>query len=73
LCDTRGNGDRPLRFGGEVRRQLLGGSPLAAVIATAPEEAYEKLVSEVEHDLESYIEKNSLSFPIEAHLVVCRA
>jgi hypothetical protein len=54
-------------------RSYTAGSPLAAIIPTAPEEAYEKLVSEVERDLDPYIEQNSLSFPIEAHLVVCCA
>jgi ubiquinone/menaquinone biosynthesis C-methylase UbiE len=54
-------------------RSYTGGSPLAAIIATAPDQAYEKLVSEVERDLDSRIEQNSLCFPIEAHLVVCRA
>ena len=40
----------------------IGGSPLAAIVATAPEQAYEKLVSEVERALESWIEQNSLCF-----------
>jgi ubiquinone/menaquinone biosynthesis C-methylase UbiE len=53
-------------------RSYAGGSPLAAIIATAPEHAYEKLVSEVKRELDSYIEQNSLCFPIEAHLAVCR-
>jgi ubiquinone/menaquinone biosynthesis C-methylase UbiE len=51
----------------------IGGSPLAAIVAPAPEQAYEKLVSEVERGLDSCIEQNSLCFPIEAHLAVCRA
>jgi ubiquinone/menaquinone biosynthesis C-methylase UbiE len=51
----------------------IGGSPLAAIVATAPAPAYEKLVSEVERGLDSCIEQNSLFFPIEAHLAVCRA
>jgi ubiquinone/menaquinone biosynthesis C-methylase UbiE len=51
----------------------IGGSPLAAIVATAPEQAYEKLVSEVERGLDLCIEQNSLCFPIEAHLAVCRA
>jgi hypothetical protein len=54
-------------------RSYTGGSPLAAVVATAPEGGYEKLVSEVERHLDSWIERNSLCFPIEAHLAVCRA
>jgi ubiquinone/menaquinone biosynthesis C-methylase UbiE len=82
LLETAGLSDCAIRAeSGAVRfpsaaifvRSYIGGSPLGAIIATAPEEAYEKLVSEVERDLESYIEQNSLSFPIEAHLVVCRA
>jgi hypothetical protein len=32
-----------------------------------------ELLSEVEHDLDSYIEHDSLRFPIEAHLAVCHA
>ena len=48
----------------------IGGSPLAAIVATAPASAYEELVSEVERGLGASIE---LSFPIEAHLAVCRA
>jgi hypothetical protein len=48
----------------------IGGSPLAAIVATAPAPAYEELVSEVERGLGASIE---LSFPIEAHLAVCRA
>jgi ubiquinone/menaquinone biosynthesis C-methylase UbiE len=54
-------------------RSYTEGSPLAAIIATAPEQAYEKLVSEVQRDLDSCIEQNSLRFPIEAHLAVSRA
>jgi hypothetical protein len=30
-------------------------------------------VSEVEHQLDSYIEHDSLRFRIEAHLALCRA
>jgi ubiquinone/menaquinone biosynthesis C-methylase UbiE len=48
----------------------IGGSPLAAIVARAPEQAYEELVSEVERGLGASIE---LSFPIESHLAVCRA
>jgi hypothetical protein len=73
LCDTRRNRERPLRLGGDVRRHYIGGSPLAAIVAMAPEQAYEKLVSEVKRGLDSCIEQNSLCFPIEAHLAVCRA
>jgi hypothetical protein len=51
----------------------IGGSPLAAIVAAAPEQAYEALASEVERALDSCIEQNSLCFPIEAHLAVCRA
>jgi hypothetical protein len=54
-------------------RSYIGGSPLAGIVATAPEQAYEELVSEVEHDLDAYMEHDSLCFPIEAHLAVCRA
>jgi ubiquinone/menaquinone biosynthesis C-methylase UbiE len=54
-------------------RGYIGGSPLAGIIATAPNQAYEELVREVEHDLDPYIEPDSLCFPIEAHLAVCRA
>jgi SAM-dependent methyltransferase len=54
-------------------RGYIEGSPLAGIVSTAPEQAYEELVSEVEHDLDSYIEYDSLRFPIEAHLAACRA
>jgi hypothetical protein len=50
----------------------IGGSPPAAIVTTAPEQAYEKLVSEVERGLDSCIEQNSRCFPIEAHLAMCR-
>jgi hypothetical protein len=50
----------------------IGGSPLAAIVTTAPAQAYEKLVSEVERALDPVIEQNSLCFPIEAHLALCR-
>jgi SAM-dependent methyltransferase len=48
-------------------------SPLAAIVTTAPKEAYEQLVTEVERDLDSPTEQGSVCFPIEAHLAVCRA
>src|SRR5919198_1397469 len=48
-------------------RSYIGGSPLAAIVATAPTPAYEKLVSEVERTLDPLIEQGSLCFPIEAH------
>ena len=51
----------------------IGGSPLAAVVATAPAAAYERLVGEVEDALDPLIEQGSLCFPIEAHLARCRA
>jgi ubiquinone/menaquinone biosynthesis C-methylase UbiE len=51
----------------------IGGSPLAAIVATAPEQAYEQLVSEVERALDPLIEQGSLRFPIEAHIAHCRA
>jgi ubiquinone/menaquinone biosynthesis C-methylase UbiE len=51
----------------------VGGSPLAAMVATATEQAYEQLVSEAEHALAPLVEQGSLCFPIEAHLAVCRA
>ena len=41
-------------------RSYIGGSPLAGIVATAPEEAYEELVSEIEQDLDSYTEQDSL-------------
>jgi ubiquinone/menaquinone biosynthesis C-methylase UbiE len=64
-----------VRFASAERfvRGYIGGSPLAGIIATAPNQAYEELVREVEHDLDPYIEPDSLCFPIEAHLAVCRA
>jgi ubiquinone/menaquinone biosynthesis C-methylase UbiE len=51
----------------------IGGSPLAAIVADAPASAYEKLVEEVERALDPLIEQDSLCFPIEAHLALCRA
>ena len=54
-------------------RSYIAGSPLADIVASAREHAYEALVSQVAHDLESYIEHDSLRFPIEAHLAVCHA
>jgi hypothetical protein len=51
----------------------IGGSPLAAIVATAPGKAYEELVSELERALDPLCEQGSLHFPIEAHLAVCRA
>jgi hypothetical protein len=53
-------------------RSYIGGSPLAAIVATAPAPAYEKLVSEVERALDPLIEQGLLCFPIEAHLALCR-
>jgi ubiquinone/menaquinone biosynthesis C-methylase UbiE len=54
-------------------RSYTRGSPLAAIVATVPAPAYEKLVSEVERALDPHIEQGELRFPIEAHLAVCRA
>jgi SAM-dependent methyltransferase len=54
-------------------RSYVGGSPLAAIVATAPAPAYEELVREVERAVDPFVEQNSLCFPIEAHLAVCRA
>jgi ubiquinone/menaquinone biosynthesis C-methylase UbiE len=51
----------------------IGGSPLAAIVATAPAAAYEGLVGEVEHALGPFIAEGALCFPIEAHLALCRA
>jgi SAM-dependent methyltransferase len=51
----------------------VGGSPLAALVAAAPASAYEELVREVERALDPFVEQGSVSFPIEAHLAVCRA
>jgi hypothetical protein len=51
----------------------IGGSPLAAIVATAPGKAYEKLVSELERVLDPLTEEGSVRFPIEADLAVCRA
>jgi hypothetical protein len=51
----------------------VGGSPLAAIVATAPAPAYDELVSEVERALDPVIEQGALCFPIEAHLAICRA
>ena len=49
------------------------GSPLAAVVASAPATAYDALVREVERSLVAFIQDGSLCFPIEAHLARCRA
>jgi len=82
LLETGGLRDCAIRAEtGDVRfpsaemfvRGYIGGSPLAGIVSTAPEQAYEELVSEVEHDLDSYIEHDSLRFPIEAHLAACHA
>jgi hypothetical protein len=54
-------------------RGYIGGSRLAALVAAAPAPAYEELVREAERALDSLIEQGSLSFPIEAHLALCRA
>jgi predicted component of type VI protein secretion system len=54
-------------------RSDIGGSPLAAIVATTQAPAYEKLVSEVERALDPLIEQGSLCLPIEAHLAHCRA
>jgi ubiquinone/menaquinone biosynthesis C-methylase UbiE len=51
----------------------IGGSPLAAIVATAPAAAYEGLIGEVERALGPYIAEGALCFPIEAHLALCRA
>jgi ubiquinone/menaquinone biosynthesis C-methylase UbiE len=51
----------------------IGGSPLAAIVAAAPEQAYEQLVREVERALDPLTQRGSLRFPIEAHLALCRA
>jgi SAM-dependent methyltransferase len=51
----------------------VGGSPLAAVVAAAPPSAYEELVREVKRVLNPFVERGSVSFPIEAHLALCRA
>jgi hypothetical protein len=72
-CVTRGDTGK-VRFASAATfvRSYVGGSPLAAIVATSPAPAYEKLVSEVEHALDPLIERGSLCFPIEAHLAVCR-
>jgi ubiquinone/menaquinone biosynthesis C-methylase UbiE len=54
-------------------RGYIGGSPLAAFVAAAPAPAYEELVREVKRALDPLIEQESLCFPIEAHLALCRA
>jgi ubiquinone/menaquinone biosynthesis C-methylase UbiE len=54
-------------------RGYIGGSPLAALVAASPAPAYEELVREVERSLDPLVEQGSLSFPIEAHLALCRA
>jgi SAM-dependent methyltransferase len=54
-------------------RSYIGGSPLAAILATAPAPAYGQLVEEVERALDPLIGRGSLCFPIEAHLALCRA
>ena len=54
-------------------RSYVGGSPLAAVVAAAPEPAREQLVREAERALGPLVERGSLRFPIEAHLAACRA
>jgi ubiquinone/menaquinone biosynthesis C-methylase UbiE len=54
-------------------RSYVGGSPLAALVAAAPAPAYDELVTEVERALDPPGEHESLRFPIEAHLALCRA
>jgi ubiquinone/menaquinone biosynthesis C-methylase UbiE len=51
----------------------VGGSPIAAIVATAPAPAYDELVSEVERALDPITQQGSLRFPIEAHLAHGRA
>ena len=51
----------------------IGGSPLAAIVATAPPQARDRLVREVERTLEPLSERGSLCFPIEAHLAASRS
>jgi SAM-dependent methyltransferase len=51
----------------------IGGSPLAPLVSAAPALASEDLVREVERALDRFVEQSSLSFPIEAHLALCRA
>jgi SAM-dependent methyltransferase len=48
----------------------VGGSPLAGLVAASPPAAYDDLVREVEQGLAGFIAQGSLSFPIEAHLVL---
>jgi SAM-dependent methyltransferase len=50
----------------------VGGSPLAALVTAAPAPAYEELAGEVERALDAFVEQDSLSFPIEAYLALCR-
>jgi hypothetical protein len=54
-------------------RSYTGGSPLAAIVATAPPPAYERLVSEVEYALSPLTDQGTLCFPIEAHLALGHA
>jgi hypothetical protein len=53
-------------------RSYIGGSPLATIVAAAPASAHDELVAEVERVLDPLIEADSLCFPIEAHLALCR-
>jgi hypothetical protein len=53
-----------------VRSRQSNDSPLAAA---APLPAYEELVREVERALNAFVERGSVSFPMEAHLALCRA
>ena len=76
LCDCAVRGEiGSVRFASAAMfvRSYIGGSPLAAVVATAPASAYERLVSEVERALGPFIAQGPLSFPIEAHLARCGA
>jgi ubiquinone/menaquinone biosynthesis C-methylase UbiE len=73
-CATRAESGK-VRFASAAMfvRSYIGGSPLAAIGATAPAAAYEELVHEVERALDPLVEHGSLCFPIEAHLALGRA
>jgi hypothetical protein len=54
-------------------RSQVGGSPLAPIVISAPADAREQLVREVERALDPHVDDGRLAFPIEAHVARCRA
>jgi hypothetical protein len=63
-----------VRFPSSIRlvQDYVAGSPLAGYVAKVSDQARAALISEVSDALQSYVTKDGLAFPIEAHLAGVR-